>query len=84
MDPWIALAIFAAYFVVDVVYTAFVRYVSLGYAVRASFCSVAIYLLMAFGIGETCENRWYLLPLALGAWLGTFVALKVFNDPRKP
>lgn len=77
MDLWIALAVFAAYFVIDVIYVQFVRSVAQGSAWRASACSVGIYLFMAFGVVQYVENRWYLIPLALGAWLGTFMAVKL-------
>lgn len=76
MDPWITFAIFAAYFITDMLYACYVRWVSNGSAVKAAFCTVAISLLMSMGIMQCIDNPLYLIPLSMGAWLGTYVAIK--------
>ncbi len=74
MNPWTAFLIFGSYFFIDVIYVHFVRSVSEHNPVKAATCSTSIYLLMAFGVVHYVEQPIYLIPMSIGAWLGTYVA----------
>lgn len=75
MNPLIALAIFVAYFAAGVLYALFVRYAGNRDAMKAANCSVAISLLMTLSVMQCLDNPWYLVPLLMGNWLGTYVAV---------
>ncbi len=36
----------------------------------------AVVFLLAFGVISYIENPWYILPIALGSWVGTFLCTK--------
>jgi ABC-type Mn2+/Zn2+ transport system permease subunit len=76
MDPLIATAIFLAYFFTGILYAVFVNYINKGLAVKSATCSVIISLIMSLGIIQYTTNPWYLIPLLIGSWLGTYVAVR--------
>lgn len=84
MDPYISLAIFAAYSITYALYAKFVRWVVDERPMMAATCSVATALFTLLGIMQCIDNRWYLIPLSLGAWLGTYVAIKFKFGEMKP
>lgn len=44
-------------------------------AAEAASWSLLSYLLMALGILNFIHNRWYVIPLALGAFCGTYIVV---------
>lgn len=50
-------------------------------ATEAATWSLLSYLLMALGILNFIHNRWYVIPLALGAFCGTYIV--VAREARK-
>lgn len=74
---WLTAAlIFIVYTFIDILYTLYVIYVNERNALKAACTTSAIYVLIAFGVVNYSKNPWYVLPLASGAFLGTFVAVK--------
>lgn len=71
-----AISIFFVYTVIDCLYAAYIISVNRGQAVLASTCTAIIYSLLAFGVLSYSKNTWYLIPLASGAFLGTFITVK--------
>jgi len=80
MNLLTAVIVFLSYYLLDVIYVVFVRNVGLGNAVTAANCSVIIYLLAAIGITNYVENPLYLIPMCLGAWVGTWSASHYGNE----
>lgn len=80
-DIKIALLIFVIYFLIDIFYTKYIIYVTEGRAIAAANTASLLYLLMAMGVINYTENHWYLVPLVLGNWLGSYVVVKY--DKRK-
>ncbi len=76
----IALGVFAAYFWIDVLYASYTISVVERQAGRAAFVSMGMYLLLALGVLTYVSNAIYLLPLALGAWSGTYVGVRFHRD----
>lgn len=68
--------VFVVYIFFDILYALYVICVSKQRAVAASFVSSALYSLGAFGVMSYLNNPWYLIPLALGAFIGTYIAVK--------
>jgi hypothetical protein len=72
-----AIAIFIAYFTIDMMYALYIICVNRRQAVMAACLTAAIYSLLAFGVVSYSKNIWYLIPLASGAFLGTFVTVRL-------
>lgn len=73
---WTALTVFGVYVVFDILYALYVIAVSRQQAVYASAISSALYSLGAYGVMTYLHNPWYVIPLACGAFIGTYVAVK--------
>ena len=76
-----AIILFVTYVLIDMLYAAYILYVSRLQAVKAGLCSMVIYSLLAFGVISYSSNVLYLIPLSLGAFLGTY--LTVCYEARK-
>ena len=77
-----AFTIFVTYIAIDVLYTAYFIHVEKRNAKTAATLSSAIYGLMAYGVVNYAQNIWYLIPLVLGAWIGTFITVKFYKKPN--
>lgn len=71
-----ALAVFAALFALDFVWARYTHAMTEHRAARAAHYATAIILLSGFGITQYANEPLYLIPAALGAWLGTYVAVR--------
>lgn len=71
-----ALTVFGVYIVFDILYALYVIAVSRQQAVYASAISSALYSLGAYGVMTYLHNPWYVIPLACGAFIGTYVAVR--------
>ena len=75
-----AAIVFVVYVFFDILYALYVLCVSRQQAFRASAISSALYSLGAYGVMSYLENPWYLLPLACGAFIGTYIAVKYMGN----
>jgi hypothetical protein len=71
-----AIMIFVVYIFIDILYTLYIIYVGERSAIKAACTTSAIYVLIAFGVVNYSKNPWYILPLASGAFLGTYLAVR--------
>ncbi len=71
-----AITLFITYVFIDMLYALYILYVGRKQPIAAANCSAIIYSLLAYGVTSYSENIWYLIPLASGAWLGTFLTVK--------
>lgn len=78
-DPLQAALVFVIYVVFDILYALYVLCVNKKLAARAGFISAALYSLGAYGVMTYLENPWYLIPLAYGAFLGTYIAVRYMS-----
>jgi len=76
----VALTVFIVYIFFDVLYALYVICVSRRQAIRASFISSALYSLGAYGVMNYLENPWYVIPLACGAFIGTYIAVRYMSE----
>lgn len=81
IDPpdfsWLtATAVFVTYVVIDVLYAMYVLSVGRHQPLRAAAISSLLYTLLAWGVLTYSANAIYLVPLALGAFVGTYVTVK--------
>lgn len=75
-SPVTAVLVFATYVVIDVLYAAYIIAVSDRRAVRSAALSSVIYGLLAYGVVTFSKNILYLVPLAAGAFVGTFITVR--------
>jgi hypothetical protein len=67
-----ALFVFIATGVADVIWVLYIRRVNQGKALASSIFGVIIWFLSAAVVVEYVENKWYLIPAGLGAFIGTY------------
>lgn len=77
-----AATVFVVYVLFDILYALYVLCVSRQRAFAASGISAVLYSLGAYGVMNYLHNPWYLLPLACGAFIGTYVAVKYMGSWR--
>jgi uncharacterized membrane protein YfcA len=68
---------FLAIFMLDVVYTYYLRCVNNNEVLGASFWSIACYLLGSLAVINYTTNHWLLIPAVFGAFCGTYVGMKI-------
>lgn len=73
---YVAIGIFVAYFVIDILYVYYTLYVTHLRAVAAANTSFLIYLIAAIGVINYVSDYLYIIPLVAGAWLGTYVTVE--------
>lgn len=71
-----AICIFVAYFILDIMYVKYTLAVVARKAAQAANIGGLMYTLMAFGIFNYTHNFLYVIPVGLGSWLGTYVVVK--------
>jgi hypothetical protein len=79
----VAAATFLAYLAVDALYAIYTIEVVRLRPASAATTGALIYVLSAFGIVNLVHNALYIIPLALGGWLGTFAVVWVQGRRRK-
>jgi len=68
---------FFAIFLLDVVYTYYLRCITDNNVLGASFWSVACYILGSIAVINYTTNHWLLIPAMVGAFCGTYVGMKI-------
>lgn len=77
-----AWLVFFTYIWVDIMYAYYIICVEKRRALRAAIVSSFLYSLLAFGVVSYSQNIWYLVPLACGAFLGTFITVSLQRRDR--
>jgi hypothetical protein len=68
---------FLAIFVLDIVYTYYLKCVTHDHILGASFWSVACYLLGSVAVINYTTNHWLIIPAVVGAFCGTYVGMRI-------
>jgi hypothetical protein len=68
--------LFAVYLLFDVIYAKYVLALSKLQALRAANFSVIMYILTVYGTIQYVQNPINAIPVALGAWCGTYLTIK--------
>lgn len=77
VDPLIALAVFVAYFIVDALYARYTLHVNQYKASSAATTGALMHFILAFGVLNYVQNYLYVIPLAVGSWLGTYAMVRL-------
>ncbi len=72
----IALGVMVTYFIADALYAYYTLAVAERRAVRAASTGALLHFLLALGVLSYVENYLYIVPIAIGSWLGTYVLVK--------
>ena len=75
------LLVFLATGIGDMLWTFYIRRTGEGKAIQAALFSTAIMVTGGVVVITYVEDKWYLIPAALGALVGTYFAVK--RDSRK-
>lgn len=79
----IYVVVFFAYLAVDVAYAAYIVSAANGRAIAASNWSVAVYVFSAIGLASFVEDKWAIIPMVAGGWLGSFIVITINNKRKK-
>ena len=71
-----AAIIFVAYVLVDALYAYYTIQVTKRKPYLAATSGALMYFLLAIGVLNYVQNYLYLIPLAFGSWIGTFIIVK--------
>ncbi len=71
-----ALIVFVAYMVVDGMYAYYTLAVAEKQAFRSATVGSLMHLLIAVGVLSYVQNYLYIVPLAIGSWIGTYLVVK--------
>jgi len=74
-SPLTAAVIFVTYVAVDILYAWYIICVERRQPLRAAAISAVLYSLLAFGVITYSRNPLYLIPLATGAFVGTYLTV---------
>jgi hypothetical protein len=81
---WIAIAVFLFYLLIDVLYVLYTRYIVEHRPLACANVAGLIYGLVALGTVSYTNNKWYIIPVVAGSWLGTYIAAKYLNKEVDP
>jgi hypothetical protein len=75
-DFKIAAVVFIAYLLIDAMYAYYTIAVVEKRPVMSASVGAVMHFLIAFGILNYVQNYLYVIPLAFGSWLGTYLVVK--------
>lgn len=75
-DFKVATAVFFAYLLIDAAYAYYTLAVTKNKPIAAASVEATMHFLIAFGVLNYVQNYLYVLPLAVGSWLGTYFVVK--------
>lgn len=71
-----AIILFVFYLVFDILYAQYIIAVGESKAVKSATISAILIVLSLYGTIEVVKNYWYIIPVAMGCWLGTYLTIK--------
>jgi hypothetical protein len=77
MPEWIIyIVVFLAVFLMDMVWTLYIRSLAQGKIIKAASLSALVYSISALSFVEIVKDTYLLIPATLGAFLGTYFTMK--------
>jgi hypothetical protein len=84
LNIYTAVLIFFGYALVDGLYAYYTFKVVERDEYRAAFSGAFMHFILAFGVLSYVQNYLYVVPLALGSFLGTFILVRREKNKRVP
>lgn len=75
----VALGVMFAYFIVDAMYAYYTLSVARLNAFASANTGAIMHFLLALGVLSYVENFLYIIPIAIGSWLGTYYVVNKEN-----
>lgn len=75
-DIVLAVMIFVAYLLVDALYAQYTFHVTQYKEYSAATIGALMHFILAFGVLNYVQNFLYVVPLAMGSWVGTFLVIR--------
>lgn len=72
----LAVGVFVAYVLVDGLYAYYTLAVVRRDAMASATTGAAMHFLLALGVISYVKNYLYIIPLAMGSWLGTYIVVR--------
>ena len=72
------LFVMLLYVVIDIVWAKYTQAIAKNNVLAASSCATIIPILSAFVVLQYIHNIYVLIPMAIGSFIGTYIALKYF------
>lgn len=79
----VAFLIFFSYIVIDALTAKYTIDTANLNEYKSANSSVMIYILTAYGIINYTQNWLYIFPLVIGAWIGTFLMIKITKNKKE-
>ena len=76
VNPWVFAGLAILYFALDALYSQYVISIGRLKPLSTSNYSALLILLTGLATSEYVQNLWYLFPMCLGAWLGSFFSVE--------
>ena len=80
---WVAIALLFGFILYDFLYAIYYIFVSRKMAFMAANTACALYIIGSVSTIAYLENYYYLIPIFIGSYIGTYVAVKYFSDIGK-
>ena len=81
IDLWLALGVVAATALTDAVCVLFTASIIRRKAVSAASFSSLSYILSSFAVISFTSNWIYVVPAALGSWIGAYITMRCLHGP---
>lgn len=75
-DSQVAVIVFVAYLLVDAMYAYYTIVVTKKRPLAAASVGALMHFLIAFGVLSYVQNYLYIIPLALGSFVGTYLVVR--------
>lgn len=75
-----ALLLVGAYIVIDGLYAYYTIQIAKRKALNAASTSAVMHFLLAIGVLNYVHNFLYIIPLAIGSWIGTYIVVKSHHN----
>ena len=80
---WIAISLLFGFILYDFLYAIYYIFVSRKMAFMAANTACALYIIGSVSTIAYLGNYYYLIPIFIGSYIGTYVAVKYFSDIGK-
>lgn len=74
-DYILAIAVFVSYIIIDFLYGLYTWNVAQLKSVKAANYSFILHIVLAFGVINYVHNFLYVIPVACGSWIGTYISV---------
>lgn len=81
VNLWVAIFLFFLYVTSDGLYTLWTIAVNERRALKAGLISAVLFVLLSVGVISYVDTHWYIIPCALGAGVGTYLATRFSKTP---